>query len=170
MGASKEEGSIAIVRVGALKTVHESVRGFHIGACAERFGSSDTATQQVAGVPGLLCVLPNPLPLLCSALLCSARLCSALISQDFHPCVCHCLLPVCTEQKSAVDSRWQALLDELSDLNVKLTALRQKPKAPEAAAAGESTTAGAEAAAALKKLESRKHAVNVELDSTREEV
>lgn len=82
------------------------------------------------------------------------------------------MLSICTEHKAVADARWQKLLDELNDLNVKLSALRQKTGAAGAAAepGEELTAAAAEAAAAIKLLEARKHAVNHELDSTRCEV
>lgn len=51
VGALNAEGSVAIVRMGQIDTVHESVRDLHIGACADRYGSGDMATRQAAGVP-----------------------------------------------------------------------------------------------------------------------
>lgn len=58
VGASKSEGSVAIVRMGQLNTVHESVRDLHIGACADRFGRGDVATRQAAGAPEQLIIAP----------------------------------------------------------------------------------------------------------------
>lgn len=82
------------------------------------------------------------------------------------------MLSLCTEHKAVTDEQWQKLLDELNDLNVKLSALRQRTGAADGTVgAGEELTATvAEDAAMLKQLGARKHAVNQELDSTREEV